>query len=242
MSSAPAGWYDDGSGRKRWWDGLAWTDVYEDQQQPIEAPVAEASQSKPQSLSNRMKKKHDLGQDEDAIWSAVGRPLSGLGAGRYKLTTEYLIFETGTLSSKGQQIRTREIYDVDSSQSMTQKARDVGSITLWARRESGNERVVLQDIPNFREGVNLINRVSDEARIAQHLRENTSRSTVEYSGLAQTLAASVIPTATSLAEAAPSQAAGLDINAELERLAAFRDQGILDEEEFTAAKRKMLGL
>ena len=26
--SAPAGWYDDGSGRQRWWDGEQWTDHY----------------------------------------------------------------------------------------------------------------------------------------------------------------------------------------------------------------------
>ena len=26
MSNAQAGWYDDGSGTKRWWDGARWTD------------------------------------------------------------------------------------------------------------------------------------------------------------------------------------------------------------------------
>src|SRR6218665_2616278 len=26
--SAPAGWYDDGSGRQRWWDGSQWTENY----------------------------------------------------------------------------------------------------------------------------------------------------------------------------------------------------------------------
>lgn len=26
MSNTQAGWYDDGSGTKRWWDGQAWTD------------------------------------------------------------------------------------------------------------------------------------------------------------------------------------------------------------------------
>lgn len=32
MSNTPAGWYDDGSGtgRKRWWDGQAWTDRFEE--------------------------------------------------------------------------------------------------------------------------------------------------------------------------------------------------------------------
>ena len=27
--NAPAGWYDDGGGRRRWWDGSSWSDHYE---------------------------------------------------------------------------------------------------------------------------------------------------------------------------------------------------------------------
>lgn len=34
MAKTKAGYYDDGSGRKRWWDGTSWTDQYE------EAPTA----------------------------------------------------------------------------------------------------------------------------------------------------------------------------------------------------------
>ncbi|MGB3373679.1 MAG: DUF2510 domain-containing protein, partial [Microbacterium sp.] len=26
--STPAGWYDDGSGRQRWWDGQQWTENF----------------------------------------------------------------------------------------------------------------------------------------------------------------------------------------------------------------------
>lgn len=32
--SAAPGWYDDGAGRQRWWDGNMWTHHYADQQQP----------------------------------------------------------------------------------------------------------------------------------------------------------------------------------------------------------------
>ncbi len=35
----PAGWYDDGSGRQRWWDGQQWTDRYADADAPTQAPV-----------------------------------------------------------------------------------------------------------------------------------------------------------------------------------------------------------
>ena len=30
-----AGWYDDGSGRQRWWDGSAWTDRFQDVESPV---------------------------------------------------------------------------------------------------------------------------------------------------------------------------------------------------------------
>lgn len=45
--SMPAGWYDDGSGRQRWWDGARWTDDFAPVQGAVPAhaaaPVASAS-------------------------------------------------------------------------------------------------------------------------------------------------------------------------------------------------------
>lgn len=38
--TTPAGWYDDGSGRQRWWDGTQWTEHYAP---AAEAPAAEVS-------------------------------------------------------------------------------------------------------------------------------------------------------------------------------------------------------
>jgi hypothetical protein len=42
-------------------------------------------------------------------------------------------------------------------------------------------------------------------------------------------------------QAAPAPAASVDIVAELQKLGALKDQGILSDEEFTAAKAKLLG-
>lgn len=43
------------------------------------------------------------------------------------------------------------------------------------------------------------------------------------------------------APAAPAPAAGTDIVAELQKLGALHDQGILSDDEFAAAKAKLLG-
>lgn len=34
LPAAPPGWYDDGSGQRRWWNGTTWTDQYEARPRP----------------------------------------------------------------------------------------------------------------------------------------------------------------------------------------------------------------
>lgn len=49
--AAAAGWYDDGSGRQRWWDGTNWTDRYQEVQgglvDKIRADAQAGSQPRP---------------------------------------------------------------------------------------------------------------------------------------------------------------------------------------------------
>ncbi|GAC69201.1 PH domain-containing protein [Gordonia soli] len=230
-SSAPAGWHDDGTGTLRWWDGAQWTQHTHVPQTVDKArPSTAASQ-----FARNLVQKDDPSTDPGALWSAVGKPVTGIGGGRYKLTEEYLYFERGTLSTRAQQIRTHEIHDVDANQTMTQKARGVGTIVLFSIRSTGaRERVELIDVENFREGVSALNRVSHEAR--ERLRTKQQTQHVNYSGFH--------PTPTSPAHSTPSVDAApkVDLNNELARLVAFKDQGVLDDEEFAAAKRKLLGL
>lgn len=41
MTETPPGWYNDGSGKERWWDGTGWTDQFK----PAEAPQPQTPQA-----------------------------------------------------------------------------------------------------------------------------------------------------------------------------------------------------
>ncbi|TDN42545.1 putative oligomerization/nucleic acid binding protein [Curtobacterium flaccumfaciens] len=234
----PAGWYPDSQGTTRWWDGQQWTEQTQTPASPPTAPQRTGLGSKIADAGRNLVTRTDPAARADVLWSAVGKPITQIGGGRYTLTPEYLHFESGTLRTNAQQIRTHEIHDVDAKQSMAQKARGLGTITLWAERSGGGEQVRLEDIPNFREGVNAINDAAFKAREGLRVREQTSH--VNYQGTPFPAASPANPV-TAAAPAAPASTAS-DLNGELERLAGFHQAGILTDEEFTAAKRKLLGL
>lgn len=70
MTSTPPGWYDDGHGAQRWWDGVRWTEHV----QPPAAPVVVAA---PQTVPEAVEVPAGVGSEEPA---AVGYQAPG-GAG-----------------------------------------------------------------------------------------------------------------------------------------------------------------
>ncbi|WP_408921381.1 SHOCT domain-containing protein [Corynebacterium tuberculostearicum] len=177
--------------------------------------------------AERVIARHDQTTDTGVIWSATGKPLTRLGAGRYSLTQDYLVVEKGMVSTDRQQIRTHEIFDVDGRQSMAQKARDVGTVTLHAKRANGEFEIVeLVDIPNFRQAVEIINATAEDARIRIQRRANAQ--TLTHEGHQPVASVSSAPSS--------------DLNAELSKLAELKAAGVLSDDEFAAAKRKILGL
>lgn len=56
----PPGWYDDGAGRLRWYDGLGWTDRYQDAKR-TEARAANAPQSGVGGVIDRTEARAEFG-------------------------------------------------------------------------------------------------------------------------------------------------------------------------------------
>ncbi|WP_310961332.1 DUF2510 domain-containing protein [Nocardioides terrisoli] len=222
---APAGWYPVDGGHERFWDGAAWTEQVRD------APVPADTGSAPGALKNaavsaagRLLVK-DQNLPEDTVWSAVGKPVTGIGAGRYRMDANYLYFEKGTLRTESQQVPLAQVIDVDVKQTMTQKARSVFTLTVQIQRGAGVEIVLMEDIPDGRTAQRQINDATFAARNAIQQRQNTMR----YEGY-NPIARAV---------AAPAPETGPDPVAQLKELAALKDAGILTEQEFTAKKTEI---
>jgi hypothetical protein len=226
MTQAPAGWYPQEDGRRRYWDGSAWTEHV----QPGPVTTAAGHGSMPQKLQSLVTTTAE--PDPDAVWQATGKPITGLGAGRYKLTRHYLFVERGVLGTDSQQVPIVNVVDVDVRQTLVQKSRNVGRVTVHVQGPRGPETIVLEDISEFREAQRLINQTAHEARLATQRNANTHR----YETSQPITTAAPVPPAA----AVPAATAEVDPIAQLRQLGELRDAGILTEEEFAAKKSEIL--
>jgi hypothetical protein len=150
------------------------------------------------------------------------------------MNQEYLFFEKGTLRTDSQQIPLAMIVDVDARQTMTQKARSVGSVFVHVQRSNGaHEVAILDDLPDFRDAVARINDASRQARYHAHTILNTQH--INYHGTPQSAPATHIPP-----QSAPTRPPADEIFAQIERLGDLRDKGFITGEDFEQKKAELL--
>lgn len=236
----PEGWFPDGEGNMRWWDGAQWTGHIQD---PNALPTAGAAPSKGdrlKSLANRVIAVPEA-PDGEYLWQGQSQTLTTVATkgravkGRYRLTHEFLYFERGTLRTDAQQVPIVEVEDVDVRQSMSQKARGVGDVLVKIRRPSGGELVVMESIPEPRAAQQIINDTARVARFAASTRQNTMRYELVSSGPLvpgqppQMIEAAAVP-----------NAVVADPIEQLRKLGELRDAGVVTNEEFEAKKTQIL--
>jgi hypothetical protein len=217
MTQAPAGWYPDGQGNNRYWDGEAWTDNV----QPITKKGA--------AIRAALTPSTDF--PAGTVWSAVGKPLAGIGAGRYHLDEHHLYFEKGTLRTDSQQIPIADVIDVDVRQTITQKTRGVFNVYVRVQRGQAAEVVTIEDIADGRTAQRIINETAHAARLRRQQQANT----MTYN--------SAFPSVAPTPESAPSDGASSgreNLLDTLTRLGDLHAAGVLTDDEFTAAKAKLL--
>ena len=163
---------------------------------------------------------------EGTRWAAVGNPLSKVGAGRYLLIHDHLFVHIGDAARTLHDIAVIDIAEIDVVQSTLQKTRGLATIRVTVGYGDDSNQLTLDDVKEFREGVAAITGAIADARLAAN------------GGLTSTE-----PEPEPVAEQAPdAEAQARDFIAELGALAAFHRDGVLTDEEFSAAKRKLLAL
>lgn len=233
MGQAPAGWYPQDDGRLRYWDGTAWT----------------------QRFAVKSAKKSDdvLGEQAPGVlWAAVGKPVTGFGGGRYLVTAQYLFVERGRVSTDARQVRLTSVVDVDVRQSAVQKVRGVGDLVVRFRGQHGLEKIVLEDVTDFRQGQRVINDAAHEARLDLQRRANTHHTdnVVRLIGPDDEVPPLGVPTPPgqrrppSPSGADTSDGDGpdqiIDLTERLRRLAEAHEAGVITHEEYVVKKADIL--
>lgn len=234
-SGAPAGWYPvEGDPRLRWWDGTQWTEHFwtsptstssvRAQTAGIVAAAQGAAARAAQGAADRAALAvHRF--PESATWSATGRPITGIGGGRFWMDDKHLFFERGVVRTDSQQVPLAQIIDVDVKQTIAQKVRDVFTLRVRIQRVGGVELVLIEDIPDGRGAQRAINSAAHEARLAATRTANTHR----FEG-------------TTSAASSPAAAPDVskDVASQLRTLMDLHAAGLLSDEEFQSKRAEVL--
>lgn len=164
-------------------------------------------------------------QGQQDTWSAVGKPLKGFGGARYRMDLDFLYCEKGMVRTEGEQLRSAFITDISLKQSVTQKARGIGSLKVEATQPDGRKEIMMvEDIPDPAEARRIIIETANNARNRERIRENT-----------RTFVGDSVSTPSS------RQADNKDdVVQQLRTLAELRDTGVITSEDFEAKKAELL--
>lgn len=174
------------------------------------------------------------------IWSGEGKSLVNLASGgklvteRYKLTAEYIYVETGVLGSKGEQIPLWAVRDLDTLQTLVQKARGIGDLVIHCEHNdyTGKASFSISNIEDFRSLRDKVAELAQTARLEYQKLQQTQH--VNYSGAP--LGAPPVPRQ---ANVAPLDS---DPLAKLEKLGDLMSKGLITQEEFDVQKKRLLGM
>ena len=80
MAKVAAGWYDDGAGRQRWWDGQNWTDQWQEEA-PVNSPSALVEHIKAEAVSGAQPRPAARGMSYVVLQVILKEKLWGTGSG-----------------------------------------------------------------------------------------------------------------------------------------------------------------
>jgi hypothetical protein len=244
--STPAGWYDDGSGRLRWWDGDQWTKHFADQQQ---LAVADTTGSTSAGLMARAKKAAGIGGTaatsevfavaEETPLYEVNSHIDGAKNAKVRLYQDRIEWERGRGVSGGKITAGVLTGGLSLLATGVKGGKDayemlpLKQITSVGNRKDG----MLYHLVEVQTAGGTVGfRVSREDAASFRQAILTQMQTAAAAASAP-INVQVAAAAAVVEQSAPS---GADHVAQLQQLAQLRDAGILTEDEFASKKQEIL--
>jgi len=167
------------------------------------------------------------------IWQGESKSLANVATGgklstaTYTINDDFIVVETGVLSTSLEQYPLWAVRDVDYKQSLIQKTRGVATFVIRFEHNdfTGKPEITFEDVSATRDLVGVIISASSAARLAHQRLAQTQH--VNYQGLPP------------VASAAP--VADEDVFSKIEKLGALLEKGLITPEEFASQKAKLLG-
>ena len=175
--------------------------------------------------------------DSEVLWEGESKDLTSVATGgrvvkkRYKITREFIFEDAGIIGSKEEQIPLWAVRDVDVKQSILQKTRNVGDVSIRVETNdyTGKQAIVLESIETPKEVRNLIN---EHSRLARELKMRQQQS-VNYSGHGPAGPGAIWSGQQTTQKEDPIE--------KLSKLGALLKDGLISQEEFDSQKKKLLG-
>ena len=177
----------------------------------------------------------------NVLWEGAPNDLPALATGGrvqtsgYKLTEDALHFADGVLSTRQETVPLWAVRDADLTQTLTQRARGLWNVTLKLDRSAevyGQSEIVLRAIPDGPRVRDMVLHQANLVRQYWNKRRHEMELEQRHAGAATVHAA------------VPGAAVGSSngLMEQLTRLGDMKQAGLLTDQEFAAAKAKLLGL
>lgn len=178
------------------------------------------------------------------LWEGISSDLANIASGgrvtsaSYRITDDAIHFASGIVSNREEMVPLWAVRDVDLVQNLAQKARGVADLALKldpAAGIYGQTLLVLKSIRDARAVRDLILRQANAVRTYWNQYRHNMEIERQRASASQIFAPA--PPAPPALTAAP---VGDDFMAQLTKLGQMRTAGLLTDEEFAAAKAKLL--
>lgn len=176
------------------------------------------------------------------LWEGASSDLTNMATGGrvvkagYKVTEDAVYFASGMLSNREEAVPLWAVRDVDLAQSITQRARGVGDLTLkldpQVAADYGQQVLVLKAVKEPKAVRTIV--LNQANAVRQHWNDRAHHRDLESRRAGAVNIGSVPAPAASVAPA------GDDLMAKLTRLGEMKQAGLLSDDEFASAKAKLL--